>query len=88
MTPLTTKELAKKLYFKRPHWLKGAPIAIVTGDEKRIGKVTFRFPDGDYVDFGIYLFDKKMIAQMAEEVIDNFSDIINEWFRESYNDNH
>ena len=81
--PISARELAIKLFRKRPHWFKGPPTVSVVGDEKAMGKVVFTFPDG-VATVGAYLYDKAKITQMATEAVDDFGDIINEWYRELY----
>jgi len=78
---ITPKELAIKLYRKKPFWHQGRPKVYVVGTKQTIGVIRFSFPDQE-IQIGVYLYDKQAIKDIANKSIENFTNYINEWNNE------
>ena len=77
---VNAEDIALRLYRKSPHWFKGEPVVVLDGETGSFGFLRFQFPD-EIISFRIYIKDKVEILGLAQIAVDEFSEIINVWYK-------
>lgn len=72
MTYVNAKDIAKRLFHRRPFWFHGKPHVTLRGEEQDFGVLRFDFHDGDILEYTIYITDRKAILSAAQSAVDNF----------------
>lgn len=80
---INEEDIAKKLYRKRSVWPRIPEVDLV-GTEGKFGYLVFDFGDDDPVRINVYIHNAKELLDSAVEAVKDFEEIINHWFRESY----
>lgn len=87
MNPINPKEIALKLYSKRPHWFSGIPTVEIDGEEKSFGFIKLIFPKKGAIQdppvfLRAYIYNKAKLQEDAQYALDNFVELINEAYKD------
>jgi hypothetical protein len=68
------EDIVERLVYRGIRWYKGVPRIEIEGDDKTFGFIVFEYKDNT-VKLRVYITDKVEIKRVAEEAINNFSDL-------------
>lgn len=68
----TPTDIANRIFRKKRHWKQGPPTIGLAGNEGAFGELRFDFKD-EVVSYTIFIKNRKVILDTAEDVIQNFS---------------